>query len=992
MFENIKEQKGTLYRGSIPFMLINKNKKIIYISSSNKNINDYYFSIGDFSDIKKYRIENYNYSVEEFRGKNYELIQFLEENEKAILFLSVDSLFKTYFKKGNSINLEKGKNYKISQIKTFLVENGFEMNYLIEKKGEFSLRGDIIDIFPLTEKEPIRLEFFDDELEEIRSFDIDTQKSIGKIDNIEIFGNIDKSDEFDFLSLVKEFNIKDFEFIIENEELINYKFEEFLLNDRDNEEKYRDKFSKIKELTHKIELKRFSNEDNENFSDINYVKTLSKNAKITIFTEEQKRYAEIFEKYKVTIERIPHFEGFKIGKEIVLTDRELKGIRIKRTEKRTEALKLNNINQIRRGDYVIHENYGVGLFLGIEIINNQDYLAIKYADEDKLYVPIEGINRIEKYISEPGVIPEIYKLGRKGFRKKREKLRKDIEEYAKELIEIQAKRAANNGFKFSPDTVWQEEFEEGFPYNETEDQLKAIREVKEDMESYRIMDRIVCGDVGYGKTEVALRAAFKACMDQKQVVLLAPTTVLAHQHYERFVERFKNFPLNIRLLSRLEGEKEQRAILSETKLGGIDILIGTHRLLSGDVNFKDLGLVIIDEEQKFGVKAKEALKKLRVNVDMLTLTATPIPRTLNLALLGIRDISIIETAPTNRIPIETDFLEGEAKNIRNAVMKEISREGQVFYLYNSVQNMKNKLNELIKTLPSHVKVEYIHGRMSAGEIKNKIHAFENGEFDVLLTTTIIENGIDIENANTIIIEGIDQLGLSQIYQLRGRVGRGGKKAYCYLVVESGRKFSNKTEQRKESLMNLGDIGAGFQLSLEDMRIRGAGEILGDKQHGAIESFGYDLYIKMLEEEMHKLKGVKVEENDVVLDIRKEGYIPNEYIREEEKVVIYKRLLQLSTLVELNNLKKEVIDRFGKMPKEVYELFEFNRIKISAKLLGIREIEEKDGVYIVKINNNVFNTEKLMKFVFDNKVKFISKENAVSVKDLKEFFDLFKEDL
>ena len=685
------------------------------------------------------------------------------------------------------------------------------------------------------------------------------------------------------------------------------------------------------------------------------------------------------------------FEGFKIGKEIILTDRELKGIRIKRSEKRTEALKLNNINQIRRGDYVIHENYGVGLFLGIEIIDNGDYLAIKYADEDKLYVPIEGINRIERYISEPGVVPEIYKLGRKGFRKKREKLRKDIEEYAKELLEIQARRTAANGFKFNPDTVWQEEFEEGFPYNETEDQIKAIREVKEDMESYKIMDRIVCGDVGYGKTEVALRAAFKANMDHKQVVLLAPTTVLAHQHYERFIERYKNFPLNIKLLSRLEGEKEQKEILNETKIGGIDVLIGTHRLLSGDVHFKDLGLIIIDEEQKFGVKAKEALKKIKVNVDMLTLTATPIPRTLNLALLGIRDISIIETAPTNRIPVETDFLENDTKKIREAIIKEISREGQVFYLYNSVQNMKNKLNELLKILPNHVKIEYIHGRMSASEIKNKIHAFENGEFDLLLTTTIIENGIDIENANTIIIEGIDKLGLSQIYQLRGRVGRGGKKAYCYLVVDSGRKFSNKTEQRKESLLNLGDIGAGFQLSLEDMRIRGAGEILGDKQHGAIESFGYDLYIKMLEEEMQKLKGVNVEENDVVLNISKEGYIPDTYISEEEKIVIYKRLLQVGSLEELSSLKKEVIDRFGKMPKEVINLFNFNKTKIFSKKLGIREIEEKDGNFVIRINENLFDVDKLNMLILDNKVKYLRKEKAISIENIEEFLEYFKEE-
>lgn len=987
MYSELKDIEGTLYRGSIPFYLINKEKKVIYISSSNKNINDFYFSVEDFSKIRKVKIENYNYTPEEFKGKNFELINFLESNENGIIFISIDSLFRKYLKKSNSILLEKNKNYKINEIKDFLIENLYEKNYLIEKKGQFSIRGDILDIFPYTEKEPIRLDFFDEELEEIRNFDIDTQKSIGKLEKIEIPGNMDDKNTFNFLSLIEEFGLKNFQFILENEELSNYRLEEYILNNRENEENFREVYKKITTISKKIELKRFSNDEIENFMNIEYLKELSKKNKITIYTEEKKRYTELFADYKVDIERIPHFEGFKLEKQIVLTDRELKGIRIKRSEKRTQALKFNNINQIRKNDYVIHENYGVGIFLGIEVIDNSDYIAIKYADEDKLYVPIDRINRIERYISEPGIVPDIFKLGRKGFSKKREKLRKDIEAYAKELIGIQAKREASNGFKFSPDTVWQEEFEEGFPYEETKDQMKAIQDVKNDMESYKIMDRIVCGDVGYGKTEVALRAAFKATMNQKQVVLLAPTTVLAQQHYERFIERFKNFPLNIKLLSRLESPKIQKEIIEEIKIGGIDVLIGTHRLLSGDISFKDLGLIIIDEEQKFGVKAKEKLKKLRVNVDMLTLTATPIPRTLNLALLGIRDISIIETAPVNRIPVETEFLENDEKKLREVILKEISREGQVFYLYNSVNNMKNKLNELHKILPSHVKIEYIHGRMLASEIKTKIHAFENGEFDILLTTTIIENGIDIENANTIIIEGIQKLGLSQIYQLRGRVGRGGKKAYCYLLIEKDRKLNKKAEQRKDSLMSLGDLGAGFQLSLEDMRIRGAGEILGEKQHGAIESFGYDLYIKMLEDEMKKIKGIKIEENDVVLNIGIEGYIPDYYISEEEKVVIYKRILKISEVKELLELKNEIIDRFGKMPKEVENLFDYNEIKLNSKVLGIREIKTEKNEYIIKINESVFDVEKLNNLILENKIKYIGKEKAIKVENIFDFFEL-----
>jgi transcription-repair coupling factor (superfamily II helicase) len=977
-----------LYRGGVPFFLSSKDEQIIYISSSNKNIVDYYFTLKDNRDIDLLKIENYNYSEEEFDCITFELIEKLK-NKKSKILLSIESIFENYFINTETLKFQIDKEYKLNEIINILEESKFRKNYLVEKRGEYSLRGDILDIFSPDGKHPIRLEFFGDTLEEIRIFDSETQKSLEKLSQVEMYINKNKDDNYTFFQMLEEIKDKDRKIYLENEEILDYKVEEYILNHRDIENEIREKYNLIKNKAIKIELERFKDEEIEKYKEYDYLKKLSKSKKITVLTEEKKRYQEIFQGYPIEIERYPHYEGFRNEKKLILTDRELKGIRVKRSEKKVDGIKFKKVEQLLINDYIIHEIYGVGIYLGVEDINGADYLKIRYADEDKLFVPISSLNKIERYISEPGVIPDIYRLGRKGFRKKQEKIKKEIEKFAKELIEIQAKRATNIGYSFSKDTVWQEEFEEGFPYNETKDQLKAILDVKNDMESSQVMDRIVCGDVGYGKTEVAMRAAFKAIMDGKQVVILAPTTVLAAQHYERFKERFQNFPLELELLSRLKTPKEQGIVIKKLKDGVIDLIIGTHRLLSKDIEFKDLGLVIIDEEQKFGVKAKEHLKTMRLNVDMLTLTATPIPRTLNLALLGIRDISIIQTPPTNRLPIETYIIEKNKGDIRKSVMKEVSREGQVFYLYNSVKRMKSKLKELKEIIPEYVIIDYIHGQMPSHEIKEKIEKFENGDIDVLLTTTIIENGIDIENANTIIIENFDKLGLSQVYQLRGRVGRSGRRAYCYLMVESLKGGTEKGKQKRESISEIKDLGAGFQLSLEDMKIRGAGEILGDKQHGALKMFGYDMYLKMLDEEINRIKGKEVDIDEIDLDIGIHGYIPSDYIEEAEKIVIYRRLISIDKLEELKEMKEEIKDRFGRLPQVVEDLFEYLFIKIIATKNHVKNIELNKKYFKIKFKDGKIKIEKIQELILSKKIKYLQKEGAIEVEDIRKFFDNYK---
>ena len=981
------------YRGKIPFLLKELKGNILYLCSSNKNIEDYYDVLEDIYGGKLLKLES-SQIKEELEKDNYDLLEILKSGDKFIILTSLDAVLRDYFLEGKRFCIEIGKNIDAKTLEEELEKNGYTRNYMVEDRNQFSIRGDIFDIFPKNSEYPVRIEFsFGDEIERVTYFDIETQKSIEKKSSIDMYINSNNEERKTLFSLLGK--LDNIHIFMENRELLEYKLGEILKDVGEAEVELRERFQELVNVAEQVEITKFEYDELHSFEDVEYIKKLGTDPrlKIKIVSEEEKRYREIFQGENFEFERYPLFEGYRDGDTLVLTDRELKGVRVKRERRDRGFQRYKNVSEIQEGDYIIHENYGVGIYLGVEIIDGHDYLKIKYADEDKLFVPIEGLGKIGKYISYSGEIPEIYKLGRKGFRKKREKITEELIQFAKEIVEIQAKRELEAGYIFAPDTLWQEEFEEGFPYRETTSQLKAIEDVKRDMESPRVMDRVVCGDVGFGKTEVAIRAAFKAAIEGKQVVVMVPTTVLAQQHYERFTERMKNYPITIELLSRLSSLKEQKTTLDNILSGAVDIVIGTHRILSEDVKFKDLGLVIIDEEQKFGVKAKEHLKRLRNKIDMLTLTATPIPRTLNLALLGIRDLSVIDTPPEGRKPIETIFLEGTDKNIRDAIMREIAREGQVFYIFNSVKGIEKKVYELKGILPEYLKIGFVHGKMLPKEIKERIKEFENGEIDVLLATTIIENGIDIENANTMIIDRADKLGLSQIYQLRGRVGRGNRQSYCYLLTKEYQ--SKKAKDREESIKMLEETGGGgLQLSMEDMRIRGAGEILGEKQHGALETFGYTLYMKMLQEEIEKIKGEFEEDlEDIEIKVNYPAFIPESYIEKSEKIKIYRRVADIKRESELQEIKDELIDRFGKMPIEAQGFFKYIALKFRARKLGVKRAIEIKGKNEsdIKFHNDKMNFEKLLDLIQKEIIRYQKKEDIIEYDGtIEEFLNVYEQ--
>lgn len=631
---------------------------------------------------------------------------------------------------------------------------------------------------------------------------------------------------------------------------------------------------------------------------------------------------------------------------------------------------------LKPGDYVVHKSHGIGEFIGINTITadkvTKDYIKIKYKDEDILYVPTSSLDTVRKYIGTGDKEPRLNRLGSKEWENTKNRVKNNLREVAKDLIELYAKRQKMQGFAFSKDNEWQKQFEDEFPYQETDDQLRCIEEAKKDMEQAKPMDRLLCGDVGYGKTEVAIRLAFKAVMDQKQVAYLVPTTVLANQQYEEFKTRMSEFAINVELLNRFRTTKEQENVIKKLKLGEIDIVIGTHRILSKDVEFKDLGLLIIDEEHRFGVQDKEKIKQLKNSVDVLTMTATPIPRTLHMSILGIRDMSVIYEPPQNRRPVQTYVLEYDDEVVKEAITREIERNGQVFYLYNKVEGIEKKSNEVSKLVPE-AKVGFAHGKMTGKELEQIMMDFIQKKIDVLVCTTILESGIDIPNANTIIVENADRLGLAQLYQIRGRVGRSDRQAYAYITYKREKLLSEVADKRLKAIKEFTEFGSGFKIAMRDLEIRGAGSLLGEIQHGHMEQVGYDTYCRLLDEVVKEMKGIEVkEEQDIQLDIDVSSYIPDNFIESNsQKIEIYQNIALCRTEEDIQNVIDEIIDRYGHMPEELENLIEIARIKNLCKEANVLKISQRKDKVVFYFDKSKFNPEIVDKLIkkYSSNIRF-----------------------
>ncbi|SNL72065.1 transcription-repair coupling factor [Streptococcus pneumoniae] len=973
--------------------------------------------------------------------------------------------------KDSIVKISVGEEYDQHAFIHQLKENGYRKVTQVQTQGEFSLRGDILDIFEISQLEPCRIEFFGDEIDGIRSFEVETQLSKENKTELTIFPASDMllrekdyqrgqsalekqisktlspilksyleeilssfhqkqshADSRKFLSLCydKTWTVfdyiekdtpiffDDYQKLMNQYEVFERDLAQYFTEELQNSKAFSDMqyFSDIEQIYKKQSPVTFFSNLQKGLGNLKFDKIYQFNQypmqeffnQFSFLKEEIERYKkmdytiilqssnsmgsktleDMLEEYQIKLdsrdktsickESVNLIEGnlrhgfhFVDEKILLITEHEIFQKKLKRRFRRqhvSNAERLKDYNELEKGDYVFHHIHGIGQYLGIETIEikeiHRDYVSVQYQNGDQISIPVEQIHLLSKYISSDGKAPKLNKLNDGHFKKAKQKVKNQVEDIADDLIKLYSERSQLKGFAFSADDDDQDAFDDAFPYVETDDQLRSIEEIKRDMQASQPMDRLLVGDVGFGKTEVAMRAAFKAVNDHKQVVILVPTTVLAQQHYTNFKERFQNFAVNVDVLSRFRSKKEQTATLEKLKNGQVDILIGTHRVLSKDVVFADLGLMIIDEEQRFGVKHKETLKELKKQVDVLTLTATPIPRTLHMSMLGIRDLSVIETPPTNRYPVQTYVFEKNDSVIRDAVLREMERGGQGYYLYNKVDTIVQKVSELQELIPE-ASIGYVHGRMSEVQLENTLLDFIEGQYDILVTTTIIETGVDIPNANTLFIENADHMGLSTLYQLRGRVGRSNRIAYAYLMYRPEKSISEVSEKRLEAIKGFTELGSGFKIAMRDLSIRGAGNLLGKSQSGFIDSVGFELYSQLLEEAIAKRNGnananTRIKGNaELILQI--DAYLPDTYISDQRhKIEIYKKIRQIDNRVNYEELQEELIDRFGEYPDVVAYLLEIGLVKSYLDKVFVQRVERKDNkitIQFEKVTQRLF---------------------------------------
>ena len=948
----------------------------------------YFFPMDDFMTSEVLAISP------DFKMTRLETLDTIVKKNKGIVVTNLMGYLRFLPTKDNFTNsyvkLKVGDSFDIKELTKKFYNIGYERDVVVNKTGEMAIRGYVVDIFPTNYNNPIRIEFWGDEIESIRFFDINTQLTIDTIKEVEIVPNseflIDKDIDFEYnhRDLIKYGSSNIYEYmnglLFYNElddikvgynNLLEEVFEYNTSNNLDKNTKYFHDFPSYDSInlyqkdTFDINYDSYKLEDK--FTNVEIMKEiLTKYSKTkTVIICVSNRYQankiideidcvftninEIYEN-KINIVIFNINEGFIYNNYVFISENEIFNKNSKIMPYKTNfkyGTRIKDITKLEIGDYIVHNIHGIGRYLGMKTITknglNKDYLQIEYKGGDKLYIPVEKIEMISKYSSKEGYEPKLNKLGTTEWTKVKLKAKARAKDIAKELLKLFALRQMSPGFKFNNDDENQIDFDKEFPYEETKDQIKVWEEIKKDMESPHPMDRLLCGDVGYGKTEIAFRAAFKAILSGKQVALLCPTTILSNQHYQNALERFKSFPINISLVNRFITPKKFKETVENIKEGKVDFVIGTHKLLNDEIVYKGLGLLIIDEEQRFGVTHKEKIKKLKSNIDVLTLSATPIPRTLQMSLSGIRGLSTIETPPNNRYPVQTYVVSYNKKLIKDAIYKELSRNGQVFLLYNRIDNMNSKLEEISSLVPD-AKVVCAHGRMNKTELEDIMLKFINKEFDVLLCTTIIETGIDIPNANTLIVIDADKFGLSQLYQLRGRVGRTNKIAYCYLMYDNSKILSEIAHKRLNAIKEFTELGSGLSIAMRDLSLRGAGDFLGSEQAGFVDSVGIELFTELLKQEIDKLKGIEVtEEEDTQPLIEVDTYIDDNYVKEEElKIEIHKKINEIDSYDKLISVQKELEDRFGKISDKLLIYMYEEWFEALANKLKIRKVKQTNN--------------------------------------------------